>query len=100
VTLASLDIAGGSAKPDSKERELIDRIAGLYKQKTETIRVVAYAGAPAPGADPLDSYRAALDRAQAVAKLLGEAGMPANRIQTEATPAGGGSGKVEIQLLP
>src|SRR5437763_2124981 len=100
ATLASLNLA---AEPDASGRELIERIAGLYKQKTETIRVVGYAGAPAPGADPLDSYRAALDRAQSVAKLLGEAGIPANRIQTEATPAGApgsAGGRVEIQLLP
>jgi hypothetical protein len=100
ATLATLDVSGG---PDARNRELIERIAGLYKQKSEMIRVVGYAGAPAPGTDPLDNYRAALDRAQSVAKLLGEAGMPAGRIQTEATPAGGPDstgGRVEIQLLP
>jgi hypothetical protein len=100
TTLATFNVAG---EPDARNRELIERIAGLYKQKTDTIRVVGYAGAPAPGADPLDNYRAALDRAQSVAKLLGDAGMPANRIQTEATPAGGPDstgGRVEIQLLP
>jgi outer membrane protein OmpA-like peptidoglycan-associated protein len=100
ATLATLDVAG---EPDARNRELIERIAGLYKQKSDTIRVVGYAGAPAPGADPLDNYRAALDRAQSVAKLLGDAGMPANRIQTEATPAGSPDstgGRVEIQLLP
>ena len=100
ATLATLDVSG---ETDARNRELIERIAGLYKQKSDTIRVVGYAGAPAPGADPLDNYRAALDRAQSVAKLLGDAGMPANRIQTEATPAGGPDstgGRVEIQLLP
>lgn len=100
ATLATLDVSGA---PDDRNRELIERIAGLYKQKSETIRVVGYAGAPAPGTDPLDNYRAALDRAQSVAKLLGDAGMPAGRIQTEATPAGGPDstgGRVEIQLLP
>jgi hypothetical protein len=100
ATLATLDVSG---EPDVRGRELIERIAGLYKQKADTIRVVGYAGAPVPGADPLDNYRAALDRAQSVAKLLGDAGMPANRIQTEATPTGGPDstgGRVEIQLLP
>jgi hypothetical protein len=99
ATLATIDMPGSPTAPDARERELIERIAGLYKQRPDTLRIVAYAGTPAPGADPLDSYRAAIDRAQAVAKLLANAGIPANRIQTEASPAGGG-GRVEIQLLP
>jgi len=81
--------------------QLIERIAVLYKEKADTLRVIGYASAPSAGADPLDSYRAALDRAQAVAKILGGAGMPANRVQPEATPgAGAGNGRVEIQLVP
>jgi hypothetical protein len=100
TTLASIDLPGGGATPGAGDRELIERIAGLYKQRSDTLRVLAYAGAPPTGADPLDSYRAALDRAQTVAGLLGKAGIPANRIQTEATPAGSDSGRVEIQLLP
>lgn len=99
ATLATIDIPGSAGAPDARERELIERIAGLYKQRPDTLRIVAYAGTPPPGADPLDSYRAALDRAQAVAKLLADGGIPASRIHTEASPAGGG-GRVEIQLLP
>ena len=99
ATLATIDMPGSAAAPDRSERELIERIAGLYKQRPDTLRIVAYAGTPPPGADPLDSYRAALDRAQAVAKLLADGGIPASRIHTEASPAGGG-GRVEIQLLP
>jgi hypothetical protein len=101
ATLATIEMPGSAAGPAAQDRELIGRIAGLYKQRADTLRVVAYAGAPAAGADPLDSYRAALDRAQTVAKMLGDAGVPANRIQTEATPVGdAGGGRVEIQLLP
>jgi len=99
ATLATIEMPGPAAAPEPRERELIDRIAGLYKQRPDTLRIVAYAGTPPPGADPLDSYRAALDRAQAVAKLLADGGIPASRIHTEASPAGGG-GRVEIQLLP
>ena len=101
ATLASIALTGNSTEPGANDRELIERIAGLYKEKTDTLRVIGYASAPSAGADPLNSYRAALDRAQAVAKILGEAGMPANRVQPEATPgAGAGSGRVEIQLVP
>jgi hypothetical protein len=99
ATLATIDMPGSAAAPDPGERELIERIAGLYKQRPDTLRIVAYAGTPAPGTDPLDSYRAAMDRAQTVAKLLADGGVPANRIHTEASPAGGG-GRVEIQLVP
>jgi hypothetical protein len=61
---------------------------------------VAFAAAPAPGVDPLTSYRAALDRAQAIAKDLTAAGIPAGKIQTEANPANAGPqiGRVEIQF--
>jgi hypothetical protein len=64
--------------------------------------VVSYAAAPVGGADPLESYHAALERAQAVAKALAATGIPANKIQTQATPASGtsGAGRVEIQLAP
>ncbi|HEX6443168.1 MAG TPA: hypothetical protein VF007_13335, partial [Stellaceae bacterium] len=76
ATLATIDMPGSTAAPDPRERELIERIAGLYKQRPDTLRIVAFAGSPAPGADPLDSYRAAIDRAQAVAKVLADAGIP------------------------
>ena len=102
ATLASIAVSGDAAA-DAQTRELIARIAGLYKDKTDTLRVIAYAGTPARGVDPLDSYRAALDRAQAVAKMLGDAGMPATRVQAQATPAAGAAGagdRIEIQLLP
>jgi hypothetical protein len=101
ATLASIALAGNSTELGVNDRELIERIAVLYKEKADTLRVIGYASAPSAGADPLDSYRAALDRAQAVAKILGGAGMPANRVQPEATPgAGAGNGRVEIQLVP
>lgn len=99
ATLATIAMPSSAAAPDPRERELIERIAGLYKQRPDTLRIVAYAGTPPPGADPLDSYRAALDRAQAVAKVLADGGIPTARIHTEASPAAGG-GRVEIQLVP
>ena len=75
-------------------------MAALYKDNPGTVRVLAYAAAPSGGGDPLDSYHAALDRAQAVAKALAEAGIPASKIQTEAAPAAGARapGRVEIQF--
>ena len=100
ATIATIAVSGAAAAPDAHTRELIQQIAGLYKDKTETLRVLAYAAAPAAGVDPLDSYRIALDRAQAVAKMLGDAGMPATRVQAQATPAAGTDSRIEVQLLP
>jgi hypothetical protein len=103
TTVATLDIpvSGGAAAPD---RAQIARVAGLYRATPGTVRVIGYAVGPAGGAggDPLASYHAALDRAQGVARALAEAGIPAGKIQTEATPAAGArpSGQVEIQFAP
>jgi hypothetical protein len=88
--------------PDGQEQAQIAKVASLYRTQPGSVRVVAYAVAPIAGGDPLASYHAALDRAQAVAKALAAAGVPADKIQTQATPAGGagGAGRVEIQLAP
>lgn len=88
---------------DRVDKSQIAQVAGLYKEQPGSVRVVAHAGAPSSGGDPLASYHAALERGQAVAKALAEAGIPANKIQTEAMPATAGAtaaGRVEIQFLP
>jgi hypothetical protein len=104
TTVATLDIpvAGGAAPPD---RAQIERVATLYRDNPGTVRVIGYAAAPAVGGgtgggDPLGNYHAALDRAQGIARALAEAGIPAGKIQTEATPAGGARspGRIEIQF--
>jgi hypothetical protein len=102
--VASLDIATATAASpatDAAERAQIARVATLYRQTPGRLRVVAFAAAPAPGADPLALYHAALDRAQRVAQALAAAGVPAGKIQTEATPGSGAqTGRVEIQFAP
>lgn len=101
TTVATLGLAGRSAAADSSDRAQIARVAALYKQKPGTVRVVAFTAAPAAGGDPLASYHAALERAQAIAQALAAAGVPAGKIQTEATPAAGPQiGRVEIQFAP
>lgn len=98
TTVATLDIR--AAAPGGQGRAQIDHVAALYKDNPGTVRVLAYAAASAGGGDPLDAYRAALDRAQAVAKALADAGIPAGKIQTQATPGVGANavGRVEIQF--
>jgi outer membrane protein OmpA-like peptidoglycan-associated protein len=108
TTVATLDMPATAtatgASPALQDRAQIERVAGLYRDNPGTVRVVGYAAAPAAGGtaggDPLASYHAALERAQAVAKALTEAGIPANKIQTEASPAAGARtpGRVEIQF--
>jgi len=109
TTVATLDILGGGsatgAVPAVTDRTQIERVAGLYRDNPGTVRVVGYAAGPAAGGaaggDPLASYHAALERAQAVAKALTEAGIPTSKIQTEASPAAGARapGRVEIQFV-
>lgn len=102
TTVATLGIAGAAAEPIGQDRTEIERVVALYKDNPGAVRVLAYAAPPIGGGDPLDSYHAALDRAAAVAKALVEAGIPENKIQTEASPAAGArsAGRVEIQFTP
>lgn len=80
------------------DRARVAQVAATYREKAGTVRIVAYTSAGAPGVEQLNSYRAALDRAQLVAAALKDAGVPANKIQSEATP--GTAGRVDVQLLP
>jgi hypothetical protein len=98
VTVATLSPTAAAGGQETAE---IARVVGLYKKQPGGVRVVAYAAAPTGGGDPLSSYHAALERAQGVAKALVAAGIPADKIQTQATPASGtAAGRVEIQLAP
>ena len=100
--MATLDIPSGGGL-DAAAQTQIAQVAERFKDKPATVRVVAHATPPASG-DPLASYRSALGSAQTVAQALQSAGVPANKIQTEATPAFGAasanSGKIEIQFAP
>ncbi len=91
-------MASAAAVPD---RAQIERVAARYKQNPGTVRVIGYAAAPAAGEEPLASYHAALEAAQAVARALVAAGIPVSKIQTEAAPAEASQvGRVEIQFAP
>jgi hypothetical protein len=102
MTVASLDVAPGAAAIADDMRPRLADIVAQYKQKPRTVRVVSYAAPATGGAEQLNSFRSALDRAQIVAKELTGAGIPANKIQTEAAPSSPSApiGRVEVQLLP
>jgi hypothetical protein len=102
VTVLALDLPAGAAVLPPSERARLAPVVAQFEQKPEIVRVVAYA-APATGsADQLNAFRSALDRAQLVAEALIAAGIPTNKIQTQASPPSGAvpSGRIEIQLLP
>jgi hypothetical protein len=103
--VAALEIPGTPPRIDGDGRAQIQRVAALYSEQPRPVRVVAYAAAAAPGApggEPLAGYHAALERAQAVAAALRAAGIPADKVQAEASPVGGvgPTDRVDIQLLP
>ncbi|HVC55249.1 MAG TPA: hypothetical protein VND95_04800 [Stellaceae bacterium] len=102
TTVATLDVAAASGALTGADRRRIDRVAALYKRQPRGVQVIAYTAAPAAGADPLAGYHAALERAQAVAKALAAAGIPANQLQTQAATAtdAGAAGRVAIQFVP
>jgi outer membrane protein OmpA-like peptidoglycan-associated protein len=100
VTLAAMNLPAGGGELGPAERARLNEVAAQYREKPGALRVVAHAAPAAGSAEQLNAYRAALERAQAVARALAEAGVPANKIQTEAAPAGTAGGRVEIQLLP
>jgi outer membrane protein OmpA-like peptidoglycan-associated protein len=102
MTVASLDVSPGTAglAPDTRTR--LAEVVAQYQQKPRTVRVVAYAAPANGGAEQLNSFRAALDRAQIVAKELTDEGIPAKQIQTEASPStpDAPTGRIDVQLMP
>jgi outer membrane protein OmpA-like peptidoglycan-associated protein len=102
VTLATFNFATGSEQLSAEDRSRFSQVAAAYKEKPGTVRIVAYTPPTGPGIEQLNSYRSALDRAQRIAAALKDAGIPANKIQSEAAPLTGGetTGRVDVQLLP
>ena len=102
MVVAALDVPEGAAKLNADAGARLDHAAALYRERPGTVRVLAYAAAATGGNDELLSYRAALDRADLVAKALALRGIPADRIRTEAVPeaADQPAGRVEVRLQP
>ena len=103
--VAFIELPGTPPRIGAEARAQIERVAALYKQEPRPVKVIGYAAPAAqgaPGGEPLAGYRAALERAQAVAAALRAAGIPADKLQAEAAPAdaGGSADRVEVQLLP
>jgi len=101
TTVASLDMPPGLPVFGGVEQARLAGIVAQYQANPRNVRVVAYAEPGVGSAEQLNAFRSALDRAQAVAKELTQAGIPAGKIQTEAAPSSAiaPAGRVEVQLL-
>src|SRR5204863_3199715 len=97
--VAEIRFAGDSTNLSEQDRETIGKIVPLFQQNPGKLRVIGYAGAGGGAAEQLNSFRAALDRAQAVAAALTQAGIPADKIAVEAAPSGSNSGESRAAVL-
>jgi outer membrane protein OmpA-like peptidoglycan-associated protein len=85
--VAEIKFAADSTSLNQDDRQTIEKVAMLYQQNPGKVRIVGYAGAGGGAAEQLNSFRTALDRAQAVAAALTEAGIPSGKIAVEAAPS-------------
>jgi len=101
ITLTSLDLSPNAVSLTAAEQARVADIAARYKDSPGIVRVVAYAVPATGSAEQLNSFRAALDRAQLIAKALNGAGIPAKQIQTQAAPSTPAAppGRIDVQLL-
>lgn len=97
--IANITFAAGSVSLSDSDVAALDRVAALYRQDPGNLRVVGYAGVGNSTTDPLSSFRAALDHAQAVAAALAKTGIPADKIAVEASPAKGAAGADHAEVL-
>ncbi|MBV8120655.1 MAG: OmpA family protein [Alphaproteobacteria bacterium] len=97
--VADVAFPDNGATLSDADRQALDKIAARYHAKPGLVRVVGFAGVSGGAAEQLTGYRTALDRAQAVADGLAKAGIPANKIQTEAAPAGSTPGQGHAEIL-
>ena len=86
--IAEVKFAGDSTALSDEDRKTLEKVVPLYEQNPGKVRVIGYAGAGSGAAEQLNSFRAALDRAQSVAAALTKAGIPADKIAVEAAPSG------------
>jgi outer membrane protein OmpA-like peptidoglycan-associated protein len=97
--VAEIRFAADSTNLNDDDRQTIGKIVPLYQQNPGKIRVVGYANAGSGAAEQLNSFRAALDRAQAVAAALTQAGIPSDRIAVEAAPSGSNTPENRAEVL-
>ena len=97
--VAEIKFGADSTTLTDKDRQTLETVVTVYQQNPGKVRIVGYAGAEGGAVEQLDSYRTALDRAQAVAAALTKAGIPSDKIQVEAAPHGENSGESRAEVL-
>jgi outer membrane protein OmpA-like peptidoglycan-associated protein len=97
--LAEIKFGTDSAALTDRDRQTLETVLPVYQQHPGKLRIVGYAGPGSGAVEQLNSYRTALDRAQAVASALTKAGIPSDKIQVEAAPQGENSGESRAEVL-
>ena len=97
--VAEIRFGTDSTTLTDKDRQTLETVLPAYQQNPGKVRIVGYAGAGSGAVEQLNSYRTALDRAQAVASALTKAGIPSDKIQVEAAPQGGSAGESRAEVL-
>jgi outer membrane protein OmpA-like peptidoglycan-associated protein len=97
--IAEIKFAAESTNLTQEDRQTLEKVATLYQQNPGKLRIVGYAGAGSGAAEQLNSFRAALDRAQAVAAALTEAGIPSGKIAVEAAPSDAGAVESRAEVM-
>lgn len=97
--VAEIQFGTDSTTLTDKDRQTLETVLPAYQQNPGKVRIVGYAGAGSGAVEQLNSYRTALDRAQAVASALTRAGIPSDKIQVEAAPQGENAGESRAEVL-
>ena len=97
--VAEIKFGADSTSLSDKDRQTLETVVPMYQENPGKVRIVGYAGAGSGAVEQLNSYRSALDRAQAVAAALTQAGIPSDKIQVEAAPASANSGESRAEIL-
>jgi outer membrane protein OmpA-like peptidoglycan-associated protein len=97
--VAEIQFGTDSTTLTDKDRQTLETVLPAYQQNPGKVRIVGYAGAGSGAVEQLNSYRTALDRAQAVASALTKAGIPSDKIQVEAAPQAENAGESRAEVL-
>ena len=97
--IAEIRFTGDSTSLSEEDRQSLEKVVPLYQQHQGRVRIVGYAGAGSGATEQLNSFRAALDRAQVVAAALTKAGIPADKIAVEAAPSASDSVESRAEVV-
>ena len=97
--VAEIKFGTDSTTLTDKDRQTLETVLPVYQQNPGKVRIVGYAGAGSGAVEQMNSYRTALDRAQAVAAALTKAGIPSDKIQVEAARQDENSGESRAEVL-